>query len=179
MHSYKTEGIILKRSNLNEADKLLTIYSKHFGKISILAKGIRKIKSKKGGNLELFNQVRICVSKGRNLDIITEVEVIDPFKGWRRNLKKIAVAYQLCELVDKLTAERAEGREIYELLTNYLKNLTEVDDYSGLINNFELSLLQLLGFWPRGKVIGSLDLESYIENLINRRLYAREFLKKV
>jgi hypothetical protein len=81
--------------------------------------------------------------------------------------------------VDKLTVERAESWEIYELLVNYLKNLTEVNDYQGLIHNFELSLLQLLGFWPRGKVVGGLNLESYIENLINRRLYAREFLKKV
>ena len=109
VNSYKTEGVILKRTNLNEADKLLTLFTKHLGKTSLLAKGIRKTKSKKGGNLELFNQVRICVSKGRNLDIITEAEVINPFKDWRRNLKKIAIAYQLCELVDKLTVESAES----------------------------------------------------------------------
>ena len=54
--TYKTEGIILKRINFGEADRILTSYTKHFGKISLLAKGVRKITSRKGGNIELFNQ---------------------------------------------------------------------------------------------------------------------------
>ena len=179
MNSYKTEGIVLKRSNFGEADKILTLFSKHHGKISLIAKGIRRTTSRKGGNLELFNQVRIFVANGRNLDIVTEAEVINSFKDWRRDLRKVAVAYQLCELVDRLTAELAENQEIYDLLLNSLTNLLPVTDHQSLIANFELSLLQSLGFWPRGKAVGNLNLEDYIENLINRRLRAKDFLKRV
>lgn len=179
MNSYKTEGIILKRINLGEADRILTLFTKHYGKVSLLAKGIRRTTSRKGGNLELFNQVKIFASKGRSLDIVTEVEVINSFKDWRRDLKKVAVAYQLCELIDKLSAELVENQEVYDLLLNGLTNLLPVTDHQSLITNFELSLLQSLGFWPRGKAVGNLNLEGYIENLINRRLKAKDFLKMV
>jgi len=180
VNSYQTEGIILKRRNFKEADKILIIYSKHFGKISLIAKGIRKTTSKKGGNLELFNQVKISVARGRNLDIVTEVEVIDAFKKWRKNLKKIAVAFQFCELVDKLSADRAENKEVFDLLVNYLKNLSQIENYQLSIKNFELSLLQSLGFWPRSKSTSSdLDLEAYIEDLINRKIFSKKFVQEV
>lgn len=179
MNSYKAEGIILKRNNFGEADKILTFFTKHHGKISLIAKGIRRTTSRKGGHLELFNQVKVFVAKGRNLDVVTEAEVINAFKDWRRDLKKVAVAYQLCELVDKLTAELVENQEVYDLLLNSFTNLLPVANHQSLIANFELSLLQSLGFWPRGKAVGDLDLEGYIENLINRRLRAKDFLKRV
>ena len=177
--SYKTEGVILKSSNFSEADKILTIFTKHFGKVSVIAKGIRRITSRKGGNLELFNQVRIFVAKGKNMDIVTEVEVINSFSNWRKNLEKVAVAYQLCELVDKLSAEEVENREVYELMLNYFSNLSSITNYQLLITNFEVSLLQSLGFWPKGKAVGNLNLDAYIEDLINRKLMAKKFLRRV
>jgi len=177
--SYKTEGVILKSSNFSEADKILTIFTKHFGKVSVIAKGIRRITSRKGGNLELFNQVRIFAAKGKNMDIVTEVEVINSFSNWRKNLEKVAVAYQLCELVDKLSAEEVENREVYELMLNYFSNLSSITNYQLLITNFEVSLLQSLGFWPKGKAVGNLNLDAYIEDLINRKLMAKKFLRRV
>lgn len=179
MNSYRTEGVILKRTNFGEADKILTVFSKHFGKISIIAKGIRKTSSRKGGNLELFNQVKIFLAKGKNLDIVTEVELINPFKSWRKDLKKVAVAYRLCELADKLTAEKVESEEVYEILVNYLSSLSSISNYQSAINNFGLSLLQILGFWPRGKSIANINLDNFVENLINRKLSAKKFLARV
>lgn len=189
IRSFKTEGIILKRNNFGESDKVLTIFTKHSGKISVIAKGIRRTTSRKGGNLELFNQVRIFVAKGKNLDIVTEAEVIKTFKEWRGDLKKVAVAYHLCELVDKLSAEGVENDEVYEMLENYLSNIATITNlprqgeskagYELLITNFEVSLLQALGFWPRGRAIGNLDLDGYIEDLINRKLYAKKFFRRV
>lgn len=179
MNSYGTEGVILRRANLGEADKILTIFTKCHGKITVIAKGIRRTTSRKGGNLELFNQVKIYLAKGKSLDIVTEVEVIDSFSSWRRDLKKVAVAYQLCELVDKLSAEGVENDEVYDLLVNSFLNLLPTTNHQSLITNFELSLLQYLGFWPRGKAVGDLDLNAYIEDLINRKLSAKKFLNKV
>lgn len=178
-NNFKTEGIVLKRANYGEADRILTIFTKHFGKITAIAKGIRRTTSRKGGNLELFNQVRIFVAQGRNMDLITEAETINSFRDWRKDLKKVAVAYQLCELIDKLSAEGVENDEVYEILINYFSNLPSITNYQLLITDFELSLLQSLGFWPRGRPVGNLDLDAYIENLINRKLKAKNFLNKV
>lgn len=179
MKFFKTEGVILKRTNFGETDRVLTLFTKHFGKIRVLARGIRKISSKKSGNLELFNQVRISVAKGRNFDIVSEVETLNSFKHWRKNLKKVAFAFRLCELVDKLTVEEAENKEVYEILVNYLSNLSSIYNYQSAIDNFSLSLLQALGFWPRGKSTGNTNLDYFIENLINKKLSAKKFLAKV
>lgn len=177
--TFKTEGIILKRSNFGEADRILTVFTKHCGKISVLAKGVRKTTSRKGGNLELFNQVVIFAAKGKNLDIVTEVEVINSFKDWRTDLKKVAVAYQLCELVDKLSAEGVENDDVYCLLINSFTNLSPITNYQSLVTNFELSLLQFLGYWPRGRPVGNTNLDLYIEDLINRKLKAKNFFNRV
>jgi DNA repair protein RecO (recombination protein O) len=176
---YRTEGVILKRVNFGEADKLLTLFSKHFGKVRLLAKGIRKTQSRKGGNLELFNWVKIYVAKGRNLDIITEVELIDPFKSWRKSLERVALAYHLVELVDRLTAEEAKSRRVFELLTGSLEKLAGEQDLERLRTDFEVQLLEELGFWPQGKSAKEVDLQAYIEKLIEKRLNSKQIFKEL
>lgn len=178
MAGYRTEGVILKRTNFGEADKLLTFFSKHVGKIKLLAKGVRKTKSRKGGNLELFNWVKIYVAKGRNLDLITEVELINPFKRWRKNLSRVATAYHFCELVDKLTAEEAKNREVFELLVDSLERLGTEKDLEQLRTNFEIKLLEELGFWPRGKSVEKVDFHAYIEKLMEKRLNSKKIFKE-
>jgi len=176
---YRTEGVILKRTNFGEADKFLTLFSKHFGKIRLLAKGIRKTKSRKGGNLELFNWVKIYVAKGRNIDLITEVELIKPFKDWRQDLNRVALAYHLVELVERLTAEEAKSRRVFELLIESLGRLGDEKDLERLRTNFEVKLLEELGFWPRGKSVEEVDLQAYIEKLIEKRLNSKRVFKEL
>lgn len=178
MKTYKTEGIILKRSDFGEADRLLTIFTKHDGKIRVIAKGVRKTTSRKGPSLELFNHVQVFVARGKNLDIITEAEVINSFSKFRKNLKKVACAYQACELVDKLTAEQAENKEVLDLLKDYL---LQISDQRPATSNqqFSLTLLTFLGFWPKGKFAEDIDLEKYIESLIERKLSSKNFLNQL
>lgn len=168
--SYSTQGIVLKQINLGEADKILTIYSKHYGKVRLLAKGIRKLTSRKRGNLELFNWVKIFVAKGKNLDIITEAEVIKSFRSWRKDLPKVALAFHFCELVERLTAEGVANKEVFEILTEALTDPSQAKD-------FELNLLIYLGFWPKGKFATVTDLEAYIEQIIEKRLKSKDIFK--
>jgi len=66
MKSYKAEGIVIKRKNFGEADRILTVFTKKYGKIKVLAKGVRRITSRRGPNVELFNQVELVLHQGRN-----------------------------------------------------------------------------------------------------------------
>ena len=87
IRTYSSEGIILARKNYSEADRILTCFSKSYGKISLLAKGIRKLKSKKRGHLEVFSHIKFSASRGHGMDIITEVETINTFsKDYTLNL---------------------------------------------------------------------------------------------
>lgn len=171
MRSYKTEGIILKRSNFGEADRIITVFTKKHGKIKVLAKGVRRINSRRGPNIELFNLVTLYIHKGRAFDILTEAQVINVFPSIRRNLELIGLAYYCCELVDGLCAENQPHPRVFELL---LKTFRELD--SGLIHKFESELLYELGFLPAFKKI---DTTSYIEKLLERRIKTKTILQKL
>ncbi len=182
VRTYKSEGVVLKRINFGEADKIVTIYSKHFGKVTLLAKGIRRMTSRKRGSLEVFNQVSFFAARGKGMDIVTETELLDSFSLCRKELNKIAVAYQLCEMVDKLTAEGSEQEEVYVLLAGYLKNLKELksEDNSNYLGTFGLSLLKILGFWPKDKQIPkNFKVSLFIEDIIEKELKAKKFLNKL
>ena len=144
--SYKAEAIVLKRTNLGEADRLVTVFSKHRGKLTLLAKGIRRLTSRKKGHLELFCRVKLQVANGKNLDIITEAETINNFSNLRRSLNRVRIAYLLLELVDKLTAENQEHEEVYVLLCDFLSQLNGDAASNSLIVDFEARLLTFLGF---------------------------------
>ena len=182
MNTFKTEGVVLKRINFGEADRIVTLYSKHYGKITCLAKGIRKLSSRKRGNLEIFNQVTFFAAKGKGMDIVTEVETIDAFASLRKKLKKVASAYEICEITDRLTAENSEQEEVYLLLIEYLKKLDESleQESSNLVNNFGENLLRILGFWPREKEYPEkFVVSTFIEDIIENRLKSKNFFNKV
>lgn len=179
MSSYKTEAIILSRSNFGEADRLLTIFSKHYGRMKVLAKGVRKIISRKGGSLELFNHVALVLAKGKNLDIITEVEVRNSFRSWRQNLTRVGVAYYLAELVNRLTPEGQKNQLVFFYLGDFLGRLKK-DPLSQLIREFEESLLEESGFGiPPNLENQPGSLSGYIEEIIERKLKSKEVLKRI
>lgn len=146
MAVYKTLGIILKRHDFGEADRILTIFTKRLGKINVIAKGVRKITSRKGGNVELFNLCSLFLAEGRNLDILSEVEVVEPFRNIREDLETVGKAYQVAEVVDQLTAERVESTKVFDLITEILKHLSKKRG-TQLLMGFEVKLLNELGFW--------------------------------
>lgn len=177
--TYKTEGIILKRTNFGEADRILTIYTKHYGKIRAIAKGVRKIASRKGGNVEAFNHTSLFLAQGKNLDIVSEAEVINSFKSWRKDLKKVGLAFYFSELVDKLTPEGQANRAVFELLREFLTRIGQESE-SELTRSFEEQLLDELGFGvPEAlkKTPGSL--KSYIETIIEKEIHSLKILRQL
>lgn len=173
MRSYKTEGIIIKRKNFGEADRILTVFTKQHGKIKVLAKGVRRITSRRGPNVELFNLVTLYIHKGRAFDILTEAQVVNAFPSIRKKLELIGLAYYCCELIDGLCAEHQPHPKIYNLI---VETLNELDN--GIIQQFEKTLLSELGFLP-AYTSSKLDTTSYIENLLERKLKTRKLLQKL
>ena len=123
MRGFKTEGVILKRKNFGEADRILTVFTQSRGKISIVAKGVRRITSRRAGNVELLNRVSLFLYQGKGMSILTEAEGLENFEKLKSDLSLSTVAFHIIELVDKLTAENQENRILYEHLVNCLKRL--------------------------------------------------------
>ena len=152
-HSYSSEGIILGRRNFGEADRILSIYSKDHGRISIIAKGVRRPKSRKRGHLEIFSLVKFQASIGHGLDLMTEVEVVDDMAQIRKNLSKVSLAYYFCEVAGKITHENEQNYELYHHLLSSLENLKEGKGLKEIRLNFIENILQITGYWPKEEKI--------------------------
>lgn len=98
MPSYKTKAIVLKSYKIGEADKIIKLFSQKRGPIDGIAKGSRKMKSRFGGRLELFNFIDLELTTGRNLDIITQAEIIKTFKNIPLDFNK----YLFCQLISEV-----------------------------------------------------------------------------
>ncbi len=114
--TYRTDAIVLRRADFGEADRLLTVFTPHRGKLKLIAKGARKPTSRKSGHVELFSLGQFFVAVGRELDIVTQAETTESFLPLREDLLRTTYAYYLAELADAFTAERDENRPLFELL---------------------------------------------------------------
>jgi len=175
--SYTSEGVVLARRNFGEADRILVLYTKNFGKINMIAKGIRRPKSKKRGHVEIFNIIKFQAVRGRGLDLITEAEVIEDFAEIRKNLKRISLAYYLMEVTGRITHEAEEKAEVYDLLLETLQKLKSTNMLKKLRLDFITSLLIALGYWPSGKKLLSPD--EKLEEVIERAIYSERVGKRM
>jgi DNA repair protein RecO (recombination protein O) len=145
---YRIEAIVLKRRDFGEADRILTLYTPDRGKTSAIAKGVRRIASRKSGHVELFTHTGLLLAQGRSLDVVTQAETIQPFQALREDLIRTTYAYHIAELVDRLTAEDVASPATFDLLRDALAALAEAPDPSLVARYFELRLLGLLGYRP-------------------------------
>jgi DNA repair protein RecO (recombination protein O) len=146
---YRTDAIILHRTDFGEADRLLTVFTPERGKIRLLAKGVRKTTSRKAGHVELFMLTDMLVAHGRTWDIISQAEIVEPYRDLREDLDKTSQAYYLAELLDRFTEEHDANAPLFQLLTLTLVHLSHTTDPFLLLRYFELHLLSLTGFQPQ------------------------------
>jgi DNA repair protein RecO (recombination protein O) len=145
---YRTEAIVLRRMNLGEADRLLTLFSPDHGKLRVVAKGVRRPGSRKAGHLEPFTRVDVLLARGRELDIITQADSLDLFTGVHEDLERLGQAAYMVELLDRFTVEEGESRALYALLAEALGMLAAGSPPDPLVRYFELRLLDLVGYRP-------------------------------
>jgi len=145
---YRTEGVILRRSDFGEADRLLVLSTPGYGKLRVLAKGVRKVPSRKAGHVEPFMRSQFLLARGRSFDIVTQAETLDAYAGLREGLVPVTYAYYLAELVDAFSQEGEENEALYRLLVQTLEALAAGDEPGLLARFFELRLLGYAGYRP-------------------------------
>ena len=126
---YKTQAIVLRQRKLGEADKIVTLYTAYGGRLDAVAKGVRRTKSRLAGHLEPLTLGSYLLAEGRELDIVTQAETIDPFPGLRNDLDRLGRALYCAELVDRLTSERSESTPIFRLLHETLSYIDASSHY--------------------------------------------------
>lgn len=143
----KTEGIILRRINLNDADRIVTVLTKDQGKISCLAKGCRRTKSKFAGRLEMFYQVQITAFQGRNLGYLDESEPVE-YRGFHdADLRTKSILFYIAELTNRLIQDEQQIDGVYELMLDTLDQINSDNEKSELaLYAYTIKLLSILGF---------------------------------
>ena len=145
---YRTEAIVLSRMEFGEADRILTIFTPRHGKLRVIAKGVRRPTSKLGPHLEYFTLSHLMVAKGRDLDVVTSAETVDPFLPIRSNLDSLGHASHMAELLNRLTEDRQENVRAFDLLVRSLRLLAEGVDPFAVTRHYEVALLGLVGYRP-------------------------------
>ncbi len=146
--SLRVDAVVLRHSDWGEADRLLSLYTREAGKLRAVAKGVRKMRSRKAGHLEPFTRVALLLARGRDLWIVTQAETLDAYLPLREDLVLTGYASYVLELLDRFTYEEGQNLHIYQLLTDTLERLVVVPDPFFVMRYYELHLLDLLGFRP-------------------------------
>jgi DNA repair protein RecO (recombination protein O) len=148
MQANNYTGIVLKSKNYKESDRIYTILTLEKGKLSVRARGVRKITSKRSGNLDTLNLVKIKLSENsNNFRYIEEARTINTFAKIKKDYQSLLIAYYFVELTMKTLEDEQEAPEIFKLLTvalNYLNDRTVETPIIRLF--FEVNLMNYLGY---------------------------------
>ncbi|MEB3288033.1 MAG: DNA repair protein RecO [Vampirovibrionales bacterium] len=148
---YTTRAYCLKSWPYGEADRIVHFFSADFGKISAIAKGVKKATSKLAGACELLHLSSLQLSRGKNLDLLQQYQSIQSFSGIRTDILKLAYAQVFAELVYVLVSEfEPDSAEIFELLTAHLTALeqSQASQIAPISMRFQLKILETAGYLP-------------------------------
>lgn len=132
------------------------------GKIQTIAKGVRKIKSKRGGHIDTFNLIRSSIHAGKTFDIITETVSVNTFNELKSQFK--FHFFYLAELINKITLTDEEATLLFEIIYDFLDNATN-ESFLKILSSVELKILKLLGFTPNLKTFSDTDSEFNLDDL--------------
>jgi DNA repair protein RecO (recombination protein O) len=147
--TYSTAAVVLRQSDLGEADRIVTLYTPFHGKLRAVAKGARRPTSHIGGHLELLTHCRVFVARGRALDIVTQAETIEPFLGLRDDLWRATLACYCVELLDRLTVDHSPEPATFDLLTATLARVANDRDPELALHFYQMQLFCQLGYHPQ------------------------------
>lgn len=145
---YRSEAVVLRRQDLGEADRLLTLFTPQHGKLRAVAKGVRRPGSKKAGHLEPFTLTILLLARGRELDIITQAEAVKTFPHLRDDLIRLGLAAYVIELTDRFGIQESDSQALFQLVVNTLERLDGDPSPEAALRYFQVRLLDLAGYRP-------------------------------
>ena len=146
--TFRSEAIVISHKDWGEADRMLWLYTRKLGKVQAIAKGVRKMRSRKAGHLEPFTCSNLMFARGRSFLIVTQAETLAPFLDLREDLLKLGYAAYISELLDRFTYEEDDNHLIYQLLKDTLTRIDGEPESYPAVRYFEIHLLDLLGYKP-------------------------------
>ncbi len=177
MKTFSTEGIVLKRSNVGEADRIITVFTRSHGKMQCIAKGVRKITSSRRSALEPGTHARLFFAESHNLPILTQAQCIEEFAQIRSTLKHTRDLLQILEILDTIMVE-SEAEEVSEIFDDVLimiHNITAQTSKKKVIIELLAKIVRNLGFQDIQETNFS-SITEYVGFLANKKMKSFEYL---
>jgi DNA repair protein RecO (recombination protein O) len=150
MPTYQADAVVLRRLDYGEADRILTLLTREYGKLGAIAKGARRSKARMGSSLDLFSHATMMLAKGRNLDVVAQVERRGDARHISGDLQRTAYASLVTEVVDKVLEDRHPVDEVFDLVVLTLERLNMPERSSRADSAwFLMRILELLGYQPQ------------------------------
>jgi DNA repair protein RecO (recombination protein O) len=144
----KVEGIVIRTTDYSETNKIVTIYTREWGKVGVMARGAKKPNSRLSAITQLFSYGYFLVQKGNGLGNMQQGELLSSMRTIREDIILTAYASYILELTDKCTEEKKPNPYMFELLLQTLQYMNEEYDLDILIHIFEMKMLNSLGLYP-------------------------------
>ena len=145
--TFKTEGIVLRQTSSGEADRMLTVYTRDFGTLRLVARGLRRPNSRLAGHLEPLVHASLQLARGRGPDIVTGADTLHGHTALRNSLEGIARGLVCAELVEAFAPEEQANPELFHLLLHAITMLNEGEE-DRLLWHFAFHVLRLTGYMP-------------------------------
>lgn len=169
----RDKGFVVRRVNFRDVDRILTIYTQEYGKVEVLAKGVRKITSKRASHTELLSHIDFQAVSGKRGLVLTETRLINSFAQKRSSLAYLTSLFYICELVSKLCPLEQKNENIYTLLEDFLT----AENGTRTLSEFQRGILASLGYWDRSKIVTDVaEINRYIETILEKKLNTHKFL---
>ena len=144
----KVEALVISHRDFGEADRIVKLLTSEEGKLNAIAKGARRMRSRKAAHLEPFTHTALILAVGRSFWIVTQADTISDFPAIRANLQKTGQASYILELADLLSTEFQIDSGMYRLVLGTIQSLEKAADAFNLLLHYELRILDLAGFRP-------------------------------
>lgn len=174
--AYSDIGIVLRGNDSGEADKYITLITHEHGLINCIARGARRISSKKAPHLDVFNIVKFQVGRGENPLYLNQAESTSFYPNIKSDFGKIGICMTIIEILLNTIPANVEDEEIYMSLKSFLDGMekaTGSKEINNLGRQFGLYILRHLGY-PPPKNANSDNLSTYFESIMNRKIISKE-----
>ncbi|MFO1443424.1 DNA repair protein RecO [Bacillus sp. Bva_UNVM-123] len=144
----KCEGIIIRTTNYGETNKIVTLYTREWGKVGVMARGAKKPNSRLAAVTQLFTYGYFLVQKSTGLGGLQQGEIISSMRSIKEDIFLTAYASYIVDLTDKSTEDRKPNPFLFELIYQTLNLINEGYDAEIIVNIFEMKMLNSLGLYP-------------------------------
>lgn len=170
--SFSDTGIIVRSVDSGEADKFVSIITENHGLLDFVARGARRLTSKKAPHLDLFNLVRFQSGRGEHPHFLDQIESVEYYPGIKKDFAKVGLCLTIVEILTNTLPVQVEDREIFLSLKSFLNAVEKSDsvkENNRLGRKFGLFLLRHLGY-PMPKLPETAKLTTYFESIMSKKL---------